>query len=236
MDYQKIYNQIIERAKTRQLEDYSEKHHIIPKCLGGDDTKENLVKLTAREHFLCHRLLCELYPDNKKLKYALYLMNIGKQRHKDADYKISSKTYERLKIEHSQLMVGNKNCVGRKQSEEIRKKIGKANKKPKPEGFGKKPEDFSNKIKKSWENRTITWRDKMIEGSKGVSRGKGIKKPYSGGKRNIIQLNINGEKIKEWNSITEACLFLGKPKGAGAITSCCKEKTKTAYGYKWKYK
>jgi len=56
MNYQKIYDQIIERAKNRKLEGYKEKHHIIPKCLGGPDNKENLVELTAREHFLCHLL------------------------------------------------------------------------------------------------------------------------------------------------------------------------------------
>jgi hypothetical protein len=236
MNYQKIYDQIIERAKTRQLEGYKERHHIIPKCLGGLNGKLNLVELTAREHFLCHRLLVEIYPDNKKLKYALYLMNIGKRKNKNANYNISSKTYEYLKKEHSNLMVGNKTRKGIPCSEETKRKIGEKNKHNKPEGFGNKPVGFGDKIKKSWVGRTITWRDKMIEGSKGVSRGKGIKKPDSGGKREIIQLDSNNQIIKEWNSITDACLFLNKPKGAGAITSCCKGKYKTAYGYKWKYK
>lgn len=58
MNYEKIYNQIIERAKLsnriKSKENYFEKHHIIPKCLGGDNEKENLVLLTAREHFICH--------------------------------------------------------------------------------------------------------------------------------------------------------------------------------------
>jgi hypothetical protein len=85
MNYQKIYDQIIKQAKTRKLDGYKEKHHIIPKCIGGLDTKENLVELTAREHFICHRLLCKIYPDNLKLKYALDLMNIGKQKQKDPD-------------------------------------------------------------------------------------------------------------------------------------------------------
>ena len=60
MNYQRIYNQIIERAKTRQLNCYKEKHHIIPRCIGGKDIN-NIVELTAKEHFLCHRLLCEIY-------------------------------------------------------------------------------------------------------------------------------------------------------------------------------
>jgi hypothetical protein len=109
MNYQKVYNQIIERAKNRQLEGYKEKHHIIPKCLGGDNNKNNLVELTAREHFLCHRLLCEIYPLNHKLIWALWLMAIGKQKIKTIEpYKISSKEYERLKlifIEQSKLKI-----------------------------------------------------------------------------------------------------------------------------------
>jgi len=51
MDYQNIYSQIIERAKNHQLEGYKEKHHIIPKCMGGTDEKENIAELTAKEHF-----------------------------------------------------------------------------------------------------------------------------------------------------------------------------------------
>ena len=62
MEYTRIYNQLIERAQNRTLEGYVEKHHIIPKCLGGSNNKENLVELTAREHFLCHKLLTKIYP------------------------------------------------------------------------------------------------------------------------------------------------------------------------------
>jgi hypothetical protein len=51
MNYEKIYDCIIKRAKTRKLEGYVEKHHIIPKCMGGSNEKQNIVELTAREHF-----------------------------------------------------------------------------------------------------------------------------------------------------------------------------------------
>ena len=97
MNYQNIYNQIIERAKNRKLEGYKEKHHIIPRCMGGTDGKENLVELTAREHFLCHKLLCEIYSNNEKLWYALFLMSIGKQKSKEHHYVISSREYDRIK-------------------------------------------------------------------------------------------------------------------------------------------
>jgi hypothetical protein len=98
MDYTRIYNQIIKRAQTRKLEGYVEKHHVIPKCMGGLDIKENIVELTAREHFLCHRLLCEIYPQELKLWYALFLMAIGKQKRTNITvYKVTSREYERIK-------------------------------------------------------------------------------------------------------------------------------------------
>ncbi len=71
MNYQKIYNKIIEKARFRnEIDGYYEKHHILPKSLGGLDTDENLVKLTFREHFLCHRLLTRIYPNEVKMHYA----------------------------------------------------------------------------------------------------------------------------------------------------------------------
>jgi hypothetical protein len=137
MDYQKIYNQIIERAKNRELNGYTEKHHIIPKCLGGNNNNENLVRLTAREHFLCHRLLCEIHPNNNKLWYALWLMTVGKNRQKSlSSYMISNRTYEMLKLK---FIARIKNTP--KPSNKGRKitwgdKISKSLKgKPKPEGF-----------------------------------------------------------------------------------------------------
>ena len=107
MNYQKIYDQIIERAKNRHLEGYKEKHHIKPKCIGGDDFPNNIVELTAREHFLCHRLLCEIYPNNDKLWYALWLMIVGKNRQKSlSPYVISSRTYEKVKLEFIEKIKG----------------------------------------------------------------------------------------------------------------------------------
>jgi NUMOD3 motif len=60
MNYQKIYNNLISRANSRIVEDYVEKHHIIPRCLGGTDSKENIVNLYPEEHYLAHLLLCKL--------------------------------------------------------------------------------------------------------------------------------------------------------------------------------
>lgn len=99
MNYQKVHDQLIQRARVRILEGYSENHHIVPKCLGGSNKKFNLVKLTAREHFIVHRLLCKIYFKEGKLKFAMLKFIYGNKFQKEA----SSKCYEKLKIEFSKL-------------------------------------------------------------------------------------------------------------------------------------
>ena len=75
MDYLMHYSALIDNAKAREsVNCYMEKHHIIPKCMGGTDDKSNLVKLTAREHFVAHQLLAMAYPSVKGLWYACRLM------------------------------------------------------------------------------------------------------------------------------------------------------------------
>ena len=75
MNYQKHYDALIERARHRVLEGYSEKHHVVPKCLGGKDNPENIVALTAEEHYVAHQLLVKLNPGNVSLVYAACLMS-----------------------------------------------------------------------------------------------------------------------------------------------------------------
>jgi hypothetical protein len=62
MNYQEHYDRLIQRGKTRTLECYTEKHHIVPRCLGGSDDKENFARLTPEEHYLAHQLLVKMNP------------------------------------------------------------------------------------------------------------------------------------------------------------------------------
>lgn len=74
MNYKRIYDNIVSRGKGRILEGYSERHHIIPKCMGGTNESSNLVDLTAEEHYLCHQLLVKIYPDEVGLVRAAMFM------------------------------------------------------------------------------------------------------------------------------------------------------------------
>ena len=77
MDYKKHYDLLIERAKTRQLLGYTEKHHVVPKCIGGSNKKSNIVKLTPEEHYVAHQLLVKMNPQNELLIYAAHKMTIN---------------------------------------------------------------------------------------------------------------------------------------------------------------
>ena len=60
MNYLRIYNELITRAKLRSTITPCEIHHILPRSMGGSDDPENLVALTPREHFIAHKLLWKI--------------------------------------------------------------------------------------------------------------------------------------------------------------------------------
>ena len=78
MNYKKIYDDVIIRAKLRNaIIGYKEKHHIIPRCVGGKDVSDNIVELTPEEHFLCHQLLSKIYPNDRGLIHAAFVMGLN---------------------------------------------------------------------------------------------------------------------------------------------------------------
>ena len=84
MNYTNIYNSLIEKGKSLNHVSgvYYEKHHIVPKCIGGNNTKENLVNLTPEEHYIAHQLLAKIYPDNKHIICAAVMMCVGRPNNK----------------------------------------------------------------------------------------------------------------------------------------------------------
>lgn len=74
MNYRRHYERLIERARNRMLDGYVEVHHVLPKCMGGDDSPSNLVQLTAEEHYVAHQLLHKMHPEVRGLAFALIAM------------------------------------------------------------------------------------------------------------------------------------------------------------------
>ena len=102
--YSICYNSIIDRAKSRTLGEYTEIHHIIPRCLGGTNAKDNLVRLTGREHFICHRLLVRMVEGKARyqmIKASAMMVVKNKQQSR---YQITARLYEKLKKDASAAM------------------------------------------------------------------------------------------------------------------------------------
>lgn len=112
MDYKKIYDNLVKsrlpRGTTKRRNDGFNRHHIIPKCMGGEDKDDNYVLLTFKEHIIAHKLLCEIYKDNYLLKYAFLRMiqsshsdrkeNIYKEKDgKIIHYSLSAKEADELR-------------------------------------------------------------------------------------------------------------------------------------------
>jgi hypothetical protein len=102
--YEKWYAAITKNAKNRKIDGYTESHHIIPRSLGGSDESENLVDLTAREHFICHWLLTKMYTGVARMKMinAMYIMRAEGPNQKRYETKITSRIYENLRSEYSE--------------------------------------------------------------------------------------------------------------------------------------
>lgn len=143
MNYSNIYNQLVEVAQNRVAPTcYTEVHHITPKCMGGNDDKSNLVTLTAKEHYMAHRLLELMYPENKKLSHAARMMAVVQNKYQPSARIVShyrSKSYIR--------------------TDETREKISKAHK------GKKKTKEHQAKITQALKGRVFTkeWRSKMSE-------------------------------------------------------------------------
>ena len=109
--YTKQYYNIIENARVRFWDGYTETHHIIPRCLGGSDDKTNLIELTGHEHLVCHLLLRKMLPDgqnNGVIAAAWRMVNMEDEN--DNRHRVTGRMYAKLKEEfakaHSATMKG----------------------------------------------------------------------------------------------------------------------------------
>ena len=132
--YKQWYTNITERAKNRVLETYTESHHIVPRSLGGGDEPNNLVNLTAREHFVCHWLLVKMTAgqEHHKMLNALRMMRAEKQGQQRYNTKITARVYENIKQEYAKLqsesLKGKGNgFYGKTHTPEAREKIRQKN-------------------------------------------------------------------------------------------------------------
>lgn len=94
MNYQLAYDRLIYSRINNAPSGYIEKHHIIPRSLGGTNAKSNIVCLTPKEHFIAHRLLAKIHGGT--MWYALAMMS-RKNTKSGRGVKVTSRLYDLIK-------------------------------------------------------------------------------------------------------------------------------------------
>lgn len=123
--YLSRYHRVINTCRQMDLSNcYTEKHHIVPRSLGGDNSCDNLVALSARAHWLCHWILARMFvrgtTERKKMANAFWNM-CGRSSKQFRGSRIYEKARSEFAIYNSQLRLGIF-----KHSDEAKQKISQA--------------------------------------------------------------------------------------------------------------
>lgn len=150
--YTKWYNSIVEFARSRAIptEAYVEKHHIIPRSLGGTNSRKNIVTLTAKEHFICHLLLTKMVESNYQRKMIYAFTNMSRSSGTQQRY-INARLFESFKkkrthSEETKKLLSDSHKGLKQTSETIEKRVSKMRGKTSPIK-GKKTQNEQSKIK-----------------------------------------------------------------------------------------
>ena len=113
MNYRSVYGNLISSRRESKASVFTEKHHILPKSLGGDDTDANIVNLTHREHYVAHLLLAHIHGGTQWLAVR-FMAGIARGQNR---FNVPSRQYE-ISCEKSKL-----SRMGHTVSQDARDKI-----------------------------------------------------------------------------------------------------------------
>jgi hypothetical protein len=213
MDYKKHYDLLIESRKNRKLIDgeYYEIHHITPKSMGGTNKPSNLIKLTAREHFIAHWLLWRIH-QNSEMAFAFYCLTYMSKNQKVK----SSRIYEECKLARRPFIVENnkKYHKGKKLSKEQIENIQKvfknlvrteSHRQNISESLKNKPKSDIHKQNLSKSLKGYDWTNYSVRNKKISDSNSGEK---NGNAKNVQINEINGEFSKIFTTMNEAMNFI----------------------------
>lgn len=206
MDYLNHYNLLISKhGSIEKPSGYSERHHILPKCLGGSDEANNLVYLSAEAHYVAHQLLVKMNPRHYGISYAAMLMTrVGNGK---GNGRVSNKYYAWLKNKFSKLqstmisrrLIGNTHLKGYKHTMEAKLKMSIASLgKPKSEEMkAKLSNTLKGKSNSGWLGRhhSEETKRKISESNKGKNSGKS--NPKSDETKRKISIALKGKLKSE---------------------------------------
>ena len=228
MTYKEFIQNILDTRGRFEIpkEEYKERHHIVPKCLGGTNDENNLIDLYAQEHFIVHQLLANENPSCNALHYALWNManvtGITGER-----YKLTPDEYENVRKNFSEKFSGKNNPMygkpsvmrGKHLSEETKEKL-------RVKATGRKMTDDVKKAESEYWMGKRTGADNPMYGKRGGNHPNA--KP-------VYQFLLDWTFVKVWGSAKDVQAELGIP--APNIVNCCNKRkyNKTAGGFIWRY-
>lgn len=209
MNYLKVYVDLIESRRNTIYNAYVEKHHIIPKSISNTKfikellpqySKDDIIILSGREHYIAHALLVKICKNNKNCYIKmLYAWNI--MRSKGNFAKLFNLYKTRFSIFSREKALGKPSgAKGKKWSEEAKQTRkdthymkGKTYEEIYGEEIAAEMKELKRKqltgrvfsditislMKESAKNRTQEWRDKISVARKGSQMSDDAKKKIS---------------------------------------------------------
>ncbi len=232
------YYKIIEEANVKgriKGDEYYEKHHIIPKSLGGSNDESNLVLLIPEEHYECHYLLTDMVEGEARAKMIFGWNIINSTRGINGEKMLGSKKYGELRRTLAKLMTG-VNSVFAKEVYQLNKDTGKIIKKFGSVGDAKRETGLKT-ISDCCRGNYVHAGDYLWIYANEYNDSKALElvKAYKNGKiKNIYKLDIKtGLILKEYSNTTTAAKDIGV--NQCNIAQCCRGYIKSAGGYLWIY-
>lgn len=166
MNYTEKYNQLIETRKSlirfKGDGNYYERHHIKPKSLGGNNEKDNLILLTAKEHFVAHLLLTKMFEGKAKISMYYAFWKMCTKHNNVATARDYAHAKQLISVAMSTLN------TGRKLSPEHIEKIRKGN---------------LGKTRNNGNKHSVATKEKMSKASIGRKKSDAMKKNLSNAKK-----------------------------------------------------
>lgn len=176
MTYREFIENILNTRGRFNFDNIYERHHILPKCLGGTDDENNLIDLYPKEHYEAHRLLALENPNENKLTYAWHMMSIM------GNVKVTTEEYEEARIAFINSQ------TGQKRSDETKKKMSR--KRRKMDESVCQYDKYGNLIK-VWDNASVAAKELSLNATK-------IRNCCTGKKYKQVTKYKNGKTKCKW--------------------------------------